>query len=49
MAKERLERKFGGERQQVLIQFEDLEHFPQISVGNPNDLEQFADILSFKA
>ena len=45
VAKERLERKFGGKRRQVLIYFEELEHFPQIRVGNPNDLEQFADIL----
>ena len=45
VAKERLERKFGGKRRQVLIHFEDLEHFPQIRVGNPNDLEQFADLL----
>ena len=43
VAKERLERKFGGKRRQVLINFEDLEHFPQIRVGNPNDLEQFAE------
>ena len=45
VAKERLERKFGGKRRQVLIHFEELEHFPQIRVGNPNDLEQFADLL----
>ena len=45
MGKERLGRKFGCKRRQVLIHFEKLEHFPQIRVGNPNDLEQFADIL----
>ena len=28
-----------------LIHFEELEHFPQIRVGNPNDLEKFADLL----
>ena len=45
VAKERLERKFGGKRRQVLLYFEELEHFPQICVGNPNNLEHFADIL----
>ena len=45
VAKERLERKFGGKRRQVLIHFEELEHFPQIRVRNPNDLEQFAYLL----
>ena len=44
-AKERLERKFGGKRRQVLIYFEDLGKFPQIRDGNAKDLEQFADLL----
>ena len=41
-AKERLDRKFGGKRQQVLIYFEDLGNFPQIRDGNAKYLEQFA-------
>ena len=45
VAKEKLERKFGGKRQQVLIYFEEIEHFPQIRVGNANELEQFSDLL----
>ena len=44
-AKERLERKFGGKRRQVLIYFEDLGNFPKIRDGNAKDLEQFADLL----
>ena len=44
-AKERLERKFGGKRRQVLIYFEDLGNFPQIRDGNAKDLEQFAYLL----
>ena len=45
VAKERLERNFGGKRRQVLIYFEDLADFPQIRDGNAQDLEQFADLL----
>ena len=44
-AKERLERKFGGRRRQVLIYFADLGNFPQIRDGNAKDLEHFADLL----
>ena len=44
-AKERLERKFGGKRRQVLIYFEDIANFPQIRDGNAKDLEQFAYLL----
>ena len=44
-AKERLERKFGGKRRQVLIYFEDLGNFPQIRDGNAKYLEQFAYLL----
>ena len=44
-AKERLERKFGGKRRQVLIYFEDIGNFPQIRDGNAKDLEQFAYLL----
>ena len=44
-AKERLERKFGGKRRQVLIYFEDLGNFPQTRIGNAKDLEQFAFLL----
>ena len=44
-AKERLERKFGGERRQIAIYIEELENFRQIRMGNAKDLEQFADLL----
>ena len=44
-AKERLKRKFGGKRRQVLIYFDDLGNFPQIRDGNAKYLEQFADLL----
>ena len=36
-AKERLERKFGGKRRQLLIYFEDLGNFLQIRDGNAKD------------
>ena len=42
-AKERLERRYGGKRRQVAIYLEDLDKFPQIRPGNPQDLEQFVD------
>ena len=44
-AKERLERRYGGERRQVAIYLEDLDKFQQIRPGNAQDLEQFADLL----
>ena len=44
-AKERLERRYGGKRRQVAIYLEDLDKFPQIRPGNPQDLEKFADLL----
>ena len=44
-AKERLERRYGGERRQVTIYLEDLDKFPQIRPGNAHDLQQFADLL----
>ena len=45
IAKERLERKFGGKRRQIAIYFEDIERFKQIRPGHAKDLEQFADFL----
>ncbi|XP_064653089.1 uncharacterized protein LOC135503443 [Lineus longissimus] len=44
-AKERLERKYGGRRRQVTLQFEELTSFPQIRPGNAKDLDKFADML----
>ena len=43
VAKERLERKFGGKRRQILVYFEDLEKFRQIRPGHTIDLEELAD------
>ena len=45
VAKERLERKFGGKRHQISNYFEDLEKFRQIRSGHTKDLEEFADLL----
>uniref|UniRef100_A0A8W8P1X9 CCHC-type domain-containing protein n=1 Tax=Magallana gigas TaxID=29159 RepID=A0A8W8P1X9_MAGGI len=44
-AKDRLERKFGGQRRQVMRHREQLDSFRPIRVGNSKDLEKFADIL----
>ena len=45
MAKERLERKYGGKRRQIAIYLEELERFRHICTGNAKDLESFADLL----
>ena len=45
VAKERLERRYGGKRRQVALYLEDLESFQKIRPGNAKDLEKFADIL----
>ena len=45
IAKERLERKFGGPLQQMVIYLEELENLRPVRFGNSKDLEQFADIL----
>ena len=44
-AKERLDRKFGGKRRQIVVYLEDLQNFKQIRTGNAKDLEKFADLL----
>ena len=45
VAKERLERRYGGKRRQVALYLEDLESFQKIRPGNAKDLEKFADLL----
>ena len=45
VAKERLERRYGGKRRQVTLYLEDLESFQKIRPGNAKDLEKFADLL----
>ena len=44
-AKERLDRKFGGQRRQIALYLEDLDNFRPIRPGNPKDIEKFADLL----
>ena len=44
-AKERLERKFGGQRRQIAIRLEELENFKPPRPDNSKDLEDFADLL----
>jgi len=44
-AKERLERKFGGQRRQVALYLEEVDNFRPISPDNFRDLEKFADLL----
>ena len=45
IAKERLDRKFGGRRCQLVIYLEELENIKPIRNGNAKDLENFADVL----
>ena len=44
-AKERLERKLGGQRRQNAITLEELENFKPLRPDNSKDLEDFADLL----
>ena len=44
-AKERLEKKFGGQQRQMAIYLEELENLRPVRFGNSSDLEQFADVL----
>ena len=44
-AKERLERKYGGNRRQTAIYLQELDQFQQVRPGSAMDLEKFADLL----
>ena len=44
-AKERLERKYGGQRRKVMLHMDELENFKPIRVDHPKDVEKFADLL----
>ena len=44
-AKDRLDRKFGGQRRQISLYLEELENFRLIRAGNSKDIEKFADLL----
>ena len=44
-AKERLERRYGGQRRQIALCLERLEKLQPIRRGNPKDLKRFADLL----
>ena len=44
-AKERLERKYGGQRRQIAAYLEDLDNFKQVRTGNAKDLAKFANQL----
>ena len=44
-AKERLERKFGGNRRKVLKYLDDLDNMKPIREDNPRDVEKFTDLL----
>ena len=45
-AKERLERKYGGQRQKVMVHMDQLENFKPIRVDHLKDVEKFADLLN---
>ena len=44
-AKQRLDRKFGGQRRQIALRLSELESFRQMHPGNQKDMERFADLL----
>ena len=44
-AKERLERKFGGERRKLMLFMDELENFKPVRDDHPKDIEKFADLL----
>ena len=44
-AKERLERKFGGQRRKIALHLEELEAIKSVRPGNARDLERFAALL----
>jgi len=44
-AKERLERKFSGQRCQIALYLEEIDNFRPIHPGNSKDIEKYADLL----
>ena len=44
-AKERLERKFRGQRRQLAIYLEEIDNFKPVRPGNFKDMEKYADLL----
>jgi len=44
-AKKQLERKFGGQHQQVALYLEEIDQFRPLQPGNYKDLECYADLL----
>ena len=44
-AKSRLERKYGGQRCQIYLYMEELDHFRPIRSGDAKDLDKLADLL----
>ena len=45
VAKERLERKYGGKRRQMVLRLEELDKFKPIRDDNAHDLERFSELL----
>lgn len=45
VAKEKLERKYGGERRRTALYLEEVDRFKVIRADNYSDLEKFADLL----
>ena len=45
VAKERLERKYGGNRRRTALYLEEVDQFKTVRINNADDLERFADLL----
>ena len=43
-AKKRLERKFGGQRQQIAIYLQEIDSFRPVHPGNFKDMEKYVDL-----
>ena len=45
IAKQRLDWKYGGNRRQIAICFDEIENFRPVREGQPKDVEKFANLL----
>ena len=46
IAKERLDRKFGGQRHQIALYLEEIDNFRPIRPESSKDIERYADLLN---
>ena len=49
VAKDKLDKKYGGKRRKVAIQLDEIKRFPHVRENNAQDLEAFSDMLDIAA